>query len=200
MSNVEVMQYQGAVLLRARGSELIILPNHVHELQNAKEPKAFAQYFLSEALVNRPARKLFDSWLRKDSELWKRIFHLIHKDMEKVNLEDNPIVKAMAQKEAERKSVATTPAGTPAGTATITETTAKSEHANAAAEESKPTRKVRPKPTEKNSTKTEASPAASPTASPTASPAASPTASTKASKDKVASVTKTPKASKKSKE
>lgn len=104
MSLVEVMQYQGAVLLRARGSELIILPNHVHALQNAKEPKEFAKYFLSEALVNRPARKLFDSWLRKDTELWKRIFHMVHKDMEKVNLEENPIMKAMAQKDAEKKT------------------------------------------------------------------------------------------------
>lgn len=105
MSLVEVMQYQGAVLLRARGSELIILPNHVHALQNAKEPKEFAKYFLNEALVNRPARKLFDSWLRKDTELWKRIFHMVHKDMEKVNLDENPIMKAMAQKDADKKTV-----------------------------------------------------------------------------------------------
>lgn len=102
MTPVEIIDYQGALVLRARGSELIILPNFVHTLQNTGEPKEFAKFFLSEALVNRPARKLFDSWLRKDLELWKKIYHKVHKGMEKVNLEDNPIALAMAKKESEK--------------------------------------------------------------------------------------------------
>jgi hypothetical protein len=98
MVPVEIIDYQGAVVLRARGSELIILPSYVHVLQKTIEPKEFAKYFLGEALVNRPARKLFDSWLKKDSDLWKKIYNKVHKDMEKVNLEDNPITKAMEKK------------------------------------------------------------------------------------------------------
>jgi hypothetical protein len=102
MTPVEIIEYQGALVLRARGSELIILPNFVHTLQNTQEPKEFAKFFLGEALVNRPARKLFDSWLRKDLDLWKKIYHKVHKDMEKVNLEENPIALAMAKKESEK--------------------------------------------------------------------------------------------------
>ena len=102
MTPVEIFDYEGALILRARGSELVILPTFVHTLQNTEEPKEFAKFFLGEALVNRPARKLFDSWLRKDLELWKKIYHKIHKGMEKVNLENNPIALAMAKKESEK--------------------------------------------------------------------------------------------------
>jgi len=102
MTPVEIIDYQGALVLRARGSELVILPNFVHTLQNTAQPKEFAEFFLNEALVNRPARKLFDSWLRKDLDLWKKIYHKVHKGMEKVNLEDNPIALAMAKKESEK--------------------------------------------------------------------------------------------------
>lgn len=98
MAPVEIIDYQGAVVIRARGSELIILPTYVHVLQNTAEPKEFANYFLTEALVNRPARKLFDSWLKKDMDLWKKIYNKIHKGMEKVNLEDNQITKALERK------------------------------------------------------------------------------------------------------
>jgi hypothetical protein len=98
MAPVEIIDYQGAVVIRARGSELIILPTYVHVLQNTTEPKEFANYFLTEALVNRPARKLFDSWLKKDMDLWKKIYNKIHKGMEKVNLEDNQITKALEKK------------------------------------------------------------------------------------------------------
>ena len=32
---------------------------------------------MQEALVNRPARKLFEAWLRKDRSLWKRLFKAV---------------------------------------------------------------------------------------------------------------------------
>jgi len=51
-------------------------------LQEIKEPKAFSQYFMRQALVNRPARKLFEAWLRKDQSVWPRLFKVIHENKE----------------------------------------------------------------------------------------------------------------------
>jgi hypothetical protein len=65
-------------VLRARGSELLILPHHVRKLKGMTKPKDFSTYFHGEALVNRPARKLFEAWLRKDAGLWSRIYTVIH--------------------------------------------------------------------------------------------------------------------------
>jgi hypothetical protein len=67
----------GHIVLRARGSELLILADHVTELKTQKEANGFTQYFLNEALINRPARKLFEAWLRKDRGLWRRIYDAV---------------------------------------------------------------------------------------------------------------------------
>ena len=83
MLPVEIMPVPGGTLvLRARGSELLILPHHVTQLKNKKVPKDFTGYFLDEALLNRPARKLFEAWLRKDGSLWRRMYQCIQNDME----------------------------------------------------------------------------------------------------------------------
>jgi len=79
---VEIVPVQDTLVLRARGSELLILPHHVRHLKGCEKPKDFSEYFRAEALVNRPARKLFEAWLRKDDSLWKRIYICIHKEME----------------------------------------------------------------------------------------------------------------------
>jgi len=71
---VEIHPIQDALVLRARGSELLILADHVAELKKLKSAGDFSKYFLDEALVNRPARKLFEAWLRKDGSLWARIY------------------------------------------------------------------------------------------------------------------------------
>lgn len=81
MLTVEILPVQDTLVLRARGSELLILPHHVHKLKALSKPKEFSSYFHGEALVNRPARKLFEAWLRKDDSLWKRIYITIHKEM-----------------------------------------------------------------------------------------------------------------------
>ncbi len=73
MLEVEIIAIEDSLILRARGSELLILPNHVVELKKAAQPKEFVAYFLHEALVNRSARKLLEAWLRKDHTLWKRV-------------------------------------------------------------------------------------------------------------------------------
>ena len=74
MSPVQLILHDGALFLRARNSELVILTEHVSALQKIDKVEEFHTYFLSEALLNRPARKLFQAWLRKDVTLWNRIF------------------------------------------------------------------------------------------------------------------------------
>lgn len=78
MSDIEVHYIQGAVILRSKGSELLIIPQYVSHLQTLKDPKQFIEYFRNEALVNRPARKLFLSWERKDASLWNVIYRTVH--------------------------------------------------------------------------------------------------------------------------
>jgi hypothetical protein len=65
------------LVLQARGSELVILDEHVAVLKGLKKSKEFIEYFRHTALVNRPARKLFEAWLRKDGSLWKRIYESV---------------------------------------------------------------------------------------------------------------------------
>lgn len=77
MLPVEIHPIQDAIVLRARGSELLILSSHVAELKKLKAAGDFSRYFLHEALVNRPARKLFEAWLRKDGSLWARIYKTV---------------------------------------------------------------------------------------------------------------------------
>lgn len=103
MFPVEILPVQGTLVLRARGSELLILPQHVSELKKLKEPKDFTGYFMGSALINRPARKLFEAWLRKDVGLWKRIYHTIQKEMNEESAdetvhESKPVAPAKASK------------------------------------------------------------------------------------------------------
>ena len=74
---VELAYIQGTVILRARSSELLILKQHVKSLHSITQPVEFSKYFINQALVNRPARKLFEAWLRKDKTVWPRLFKLI---------------------------------------------------------------------------------------------------------------------------
>lgn len=82
MLAVEIIPIQDTLVLRARGSELLILAHHVMKLKDMAKPRDFSQYFRAEALVNRPARKLFEAWLRKDQTLWRRLYDKIHKEMQ----------------------------------------------------------------------------------------------------------------------
>ncbi len=85
MLPVEIYCRNENVILRARNSEILILPTYTRVLRTLTEPKAFSDYFLQEALINRPARKLFEAWLRKDNTLWPRLFQNIQ---EHVSLPD----------------------------------------------------------------------------------------------------------------
>lgn len=82
MQPVELYPIQNSLILRARGVELLVLSNHVAELKELKDTKQFAEYFLQRAMVNRSARKLFEAWLKKDTTLWRRIYHSVMHDFE----------------------------------------------------------------------------------------------------------------------
>ncbi|RZA25440.1 MAG: hypothetical protein EOP10_06890 [Proteobacteria bacterium] len=80
MQAVELYPIQNSLILRARGVELLVLPVHIEALKEKKDSKAFAEYFLQTAMVNRSARKLYEAWLKKDSSLWKRVYHSVMND------------------------------------------------------------------------------------------------------------------------
>jgi len=94
---VELYPIQNSLILRARGVELLVLSQHVVELKARKDTKEFADYFLKRAMVNRSARKLFEAWLRKDTTLWRRIYHSVMHDFEE-NKEETTEAKETAEK------------------------------------------------------------------------------------------------------
>lgn len=188
MQPVEIMPIQDSLVLRARGSELLILAQHVTELKQRKSPRDFSMYFTSEALVNRPARKLFEAWLRKDGSLWHRLFKMVH-EMEQGGgdvVESKPEVKAkqVAAKSSSPvvepaakagKAEKATKAGKPAKADVKKETAAKAEPKKAAA---KPTKAAKPAAAKSTSTKSAAkAPAKSPAKAKTAAKPAGKSAS-----------------------
>ncbi len=121
MLPVEILPVQETIVLRARGSELLILPLHVKKLQDMTKPRDFSQYFRAEALVNRPARKLFEAWLRKDHTLWPRLYQTVHKEMDAASGEDT----AKAPKKEKAAPTAKAPAEAPKAKAKAEEKPAK---------------------------------------------------------------------------
>lgn len=97
MHAVELYPIQNSLILRARGVELLVLSQHIVELKARKDTKEFADYFLKRAMVNRSARKLFEAWLRKDTTLWRRIYHSVMHDFEE-NKEETTEAPATAEK------------------------------------------------------------------------------------------------------
>jgi hypothetical protein len=87
---VEIFAVEKNIVLRSYNSELLILPEHVEKLNKLKKPKEFSEYFLQSALLNRSARKLFSSWLRKDKTIWPRIFDIIHQDKKQPETDSKP--------------------------------------------------------------------------------------------------------------
>jgi hypothetical protein len=77
MVSVEIVERQNAIILRLRNSELVILPEHVKSLNEIEDIKKFDFYFNNKALINRPARKLFLSWVRKDTTLKPRFYKCV---------------------------------------------------------------------------------------------------------------------------
>ena len=116
MNPVELIPVQGSLVLRARGSELLILPQYIYELKKLTVPKEFAGFFMHQALINRPARKLFEAWLRKDKTLWKRTYDMVMNEIEL----DEDTVKAIEN--AEANEVADSPSDEPTQVEEVAET------------------------------------------------------------------------------
>lgn len=99
MNPAEITIVKDNVIIQARGSELLITADHVVALKNLKQPRDFTVYFMNEALVNRAARKLFEAWLRKDRDLWPRLYQNIQKH----EISDETL-KALSDRKAEEKA------------------------------------------------------------------------------------------------
>jgi len=161
MLPVEIMHSQGTVVLRARSSELLILPRHVRELKAKDQARDFSAYFTTEALINRAARKLFEGWLRKDRSLWPRLYRVIHKEIELKDVEaaEETLAKAL---ESRNPAPAAAPEAKPekkvkAEAKAKPETKAKAEAK--AKPETKAKAEVKAKPEKKAEAKAEAKPA-----------------------------------------
>ena len=84
---VSIRVFENHLLLRSGHAELLVTPEHLENLSATEDKRAFARYFLEQALVNRPARKLFKSWLRKDGELWTKVYLAIMREKNKQQME-----------------------------------------------------------------------------------------------------------------
>lgn len=180
MLPVEIHPIQDALVLRARGSELLILADHVAELKKLKSAGDFSRYFLHEALVNRPARKLFEAWLRKDGSLWARIYKTVQTiessasaPSKKESTPVKPAPKAEQTKEAASKSEKKSEASPKNAAKTATKAEAKSGATKPAKKETASPAKAETKKTApKAAAKPAAKPASKPVAKSTAKPAA----------------------------
>lgn len=136
MQPVEVLTIQESLILRAAGSELLILPNHVAELKKLQQPRDFTSYFMGETLVNRSARKLFEAWLRKDQGLWQRIF----KTVQTIDVTDETL-KAIADAQSPVKTTVSEPAKKTPAAKTKSDVTPKAAAPKAKKDDDKPAAK-----------------------------------------------------------
>ena len=63
------------LILRRGQSILMITPEHVQTLQTMQDQADFTDYLTTKALVNREARRVYQSWTRKDRDLTAKIFN-----------------------------------------------------------------------------------------------------------------------------
>jgi len=73
-SSATTLNWSHDKLVLSRGtSQLLISLEHIQKLRDLKELNDFSTYFRTQALVNRPARRVFEAWERKDSLLLKKL-------------------------------------------------------------------------------------------------------------------------------
>lgn len=74
-SNAITLQWERNNLVLKRGqSNLVISPENVQTLRTQSTREDFDKVWYSTALQNREARRVFQAWLRKDSELLDKIY------------------------------------------------------------------------------------------------------------------------------
>ncbi|MEY4064741.1 MAG: hypothetical protein RIR26_949 [Pseudomonadota bacterium] len=62
------------MILRRGASVLMIEAANVQVLRTLKEKNEFTEFFRTKALVNREARRVFESWERKDKDLLDKLY------------------------------------------------------------------------------------------------------------------------------
>ncbi len=62
------------LIMRRGASVLMIEAANVQVLRTLKEKNEFNEFFRTKALVNREARRVFESWERKDTGLLEKLF------------------------------------------------------------------------------------------------------------------------------
>lgn len=73
-SSAVQLRWERNNLILSRGtSQLLIKAEDVQALRGLKEKAPFSDYFLTKALVNREARRVFQAWERKDAELLQKL-------------------------------------------------------------------------------------------------------------------------------
>ena len=74
-SNAVTLQWDRNNLVLRRGqSSLVITPEHVQTLRTQESREGFNEFWRSTALQNREARRVFQAWERKDTQLLDKIF------------------------------------------------------------------------------------------------------------------------------
>jgi hypothetical protein len=66
--------FQNSVVLRRGQTTIQILPEDAATLRTMKEKETFLEYFRSTALKNREARRVFEAWERKDTDLLGKVY------------------------------------------------------------------------------------------------------------------------------
>lgn len=66
--------FQNSVVLRRGQTTIQIVPEDASTLRTMKEKDTFLEYFRSTALKNREARRVFEAWERKDTQLLSKIY------------------------------------------------------------------------------------------------------------------------------
>lgn len=73
-SSAVALRWDQNNLIMSRGqSQLLIKAEDIMALRSLKEVTEFKTYFETKALVNREARRVFQAWERKDTELLPKL-------------------------------------------------------------------------------------------------------------------------------
>lgn len=71
---IDIEWNRNNLILKRGDSRILIEPDKIQELRIQEDESSFEAYFLTKALANREARRVFKSWERKDDELIKKLF------------------------------------------------------------------------------------------------------------------------------
>lgn len=73
-SVVSLEWHQNNLVLKRGASSLVINAENVQTLRTQNSETEFNEFFRTKALQNREARRVFESWERKDAELLAKIY------------------------------------------------------------------------------------------------------------------------------